>query len=338
MFVLGLLLCHLTNQPNKFSFTCDDCGNVFCSEHRSPAGHKCKPTKKNTKAAAAPIVAPKIVPSSSATGKRLGGAAVGRPRTSTTTPASKPTTPIKPAQSTSKASSNNNNAALEKLKSIWGIKPKSETSTSKPSSSSTSTSTSSTSSSSIFSGWKKSSSAAEARASRAQEVRAISQLKRDAKGDAKIELVNRRYLTVQTLEPPKQVPVYFRKDIITGKLLDKAAEVLNINLKTYQNSGSDKGRMAFYHERTKQYLPYNEKLSTTLGGIVKDGDKVSIYICIPATLLYISYTNFHFLDHNQVKVHDGCLNHLYRLFLHVKLKLKATHTKELVRLQASSQT
>ena len=30
--------------------------------------------------------------------------------------------------------------------------------------------------------------------------------------------------------------------------------------------------MALYLARTQQFLPYNEKLSTALGGAVKDGD------------------------------------------------------------------
>lgn len=151
----------------------------------------------------------------------------------------------------------NNNAALAKLKNLWNTGSKS----------------SEKSSPSVFSSWKKPSSAQAARAARAEEIKALAQLKRDAKGDAKLQLVDRRYLTIKHAQ--KSVPVYFKKDIITGKLLDKAAESLSINLKT-QNTAE--GKMALFHERTQAFIPYNEKLTTTLGGIIKDGDTITLKV------------------------------------------------------------
>lgn len=202
----------------------------------------------------APVV-PKPA-STPASGRRLGTTPASTLPKPPAKPVNKPAAP-KPTLET-KA---NNNAALEKLKNLWGTKSGDKSGVKAESKQG-----------SMFSGWKKPSAAAQARASRAQEVKEMAQLKRDAKGDAKIELINRRYLTIQSAATSKTAPVYYRKDIITGKLLDLSAEVLNINLKTQQTS---EGRIALYHERTKQYMPYNEKLSATLGGTVRDGDKVS---------------------------------------------------------------
>lgn len=69
--------------------------------------------------------------------------------------------------------------------------------------------------------------------------------------------------------------MYYRDDIITGKLLDKAAEALNINLRT-MNSSATEGKMALYLTRMEKFLPYNEKLLTVLGGAIKDGDTLML--------------------------------------------------------------
>jgi hypothetical protein len=248
--------CNFCSDLDFLPFTCDDCGNVFCQQHRKPDSHSCsqklkKQQKQNSKPAPMAAVAPtKYTRPASAptTGRRLGSSPAGTPP---------------PAQASEK--SNNNKAALEKLKSLWGSN---KSSNSAPSSSS---SQASSSGHNLFSGWKKPSLAAQLRTSRAQELKLLNQLKRDAKGDAKIELAHRRYLYFESAATGKKVPVYHRDDIITGKLLDKAADTLNINLRT-ANSSAVGGKMALYLARTQQFLPYNEKLSTALGGAVKDGD------------------------------------------------------------------
>ncbi|KAF5102067.1 hypothetical protein D0Z00_000527 [Geotrichum galactomycetum] len=257
--------CNFCNDLDFLPFTCDDCGNVFCQQHRKPDSHSCsqklkkqqQQSKQPSKPASMTTVAPTKYtrPAAAPTnGRRLGSSPAGTPP------------PPANGQSTQAAEkSNNNKAALEKLKSLWGSSNKSSKST--PSSSSQTSS----SGSNLFSGWKKPSLSAQLRTSRAQELKLLNQLKRDAKGDAKIELSHRRYLYFESAATGKKVPVYHRDDIITGKLLDKAAEALNINLRT-ANSSAAGGKMALYIARTQQFLPYNEKLSTALGGAVKDGD------------------------------------------------------------------
>lgn len=256
--------CSFCNDLDFLPFTCDGCGNIFCQNHRKPDGHNCShKLKKQEQSLAKPASMISITPtkytrpvSAPTTGRRLGNSPAGTP----------PPTNAKSTRDTEK--NNNNMAALAKLKSLWGTN-KSSTPTLSSSSSSSS------SSSNLFSNWKKPSLSAQLRTTRAQELKLLNELKKTAKGDAKIELSHRRYLYLESAATGKKVPVYYRDDIITGKLLDKAAEALNINLRT-MNSSATEGKMALYLTRMEKFLPYNEKLLTVLGGAIKDGDTLML--------------------------------------------------------------
>lgn len=272
--------CSLCSQLDFLPFVCDGCGKTFCEAHRKPAGHACVPTGKDKKTVVTtttPQVARKQASAVTASaGRRRGGTGTAAAAPSQTAAQAKTQATAQSkakAQSQAQAKATSNNAALEKLKNLWsGSK-----------SSTTTTSTNSTSSGSgsggVFAGWKKPSLASKASTARADHLKAIAEIKRTAKGDPKVPLMQRRYLYVQTTGTStttaavKKAPLYFKKDTVTGKVLDKAADALNLNLKT---ANTTEARMALFHERTGQFVPYNEKLDVTLGGDVKDGDVLTL--------------------------------------------------------------
>lgn len=262
--------CAFCNELDFLPFICDGCGSSFCQNHRKPELHECKKTlkqaqqqrpvgskpltttvKSNTKPYTNTATAQKTAATNQ--GKRLGG--TGQPTAT--------------AKDTPSASTKNNNlAALQKLKAIWGSK---KTPTSSSTTKSKTASESASSGSSSILSWKKPSFATQ----RAQELKALAQLKNDAKGDAKIPLDSRIYLYIESPDGLKKAPLYYKKDMVTGVLLDRSADALRVNLSTL-NKTDNGSRIALFLSRTNQFLPYNEKLDKTLGGAIKNGDTLQL--------------------------------------------------------------
>lgn len=175
-----------------------------------------------------------------------------------------------------------------------------------PSSTSTPTSNGTTRAWALFAGTgntTRSSSSGNASASKLS-VAALSQLRKSAKPldpnrpqNAAIngEPTNRRYVVLvayskvvgkvndglhDTSADSKTVTVYMAKDILVGKLADKAVEILRIpRTKEVEEENDGKTnkvikKVAFFFEG--EMLKYGEKLDKAVGGKVKDGDRLVV--------------------------------------------------------------
>jgi AN1-type zinc finger protein 1 len=107
----------------------------------------------------------------------------------------------------------------------------------------------------------------------------LSQLKKDAKGDVKVEESNRIYVHGEgppnlsaSLTSASQLlrkPVYFSKEWSNGKVLDKLAETLGVPNQN-NRTGDQEKRLQLFHIESGTLLEMNRKF----GELVKNGDTI----------------------------------------------------------------
>jgi len=104
-------------------------------------------------------------------------------------------------------------------------------------------------------------------------IKIITELKSNAKGDAKIPIADRVYLIVeaeaQNATQPAQAKLFFNKSWSVGKLLDSAArfvKVSNVN----NTAQSEDLKLRVYHVDKGRLLEFQE----VVGNVCKDGETV----------------------------------------------------------------
>lgn len=71
----------------------------------------------------------------------------------------------------------------------------------------------------------------------------------------------------------KSVTVFMASDIIVGKIVDRAVDLLRAPRTKPGEDGTSKRAALFLNN---EMLPYNDKINKALGGIIKDGDRLSL--------------------------------------------------------------
>ncbi|ODQ64949.1 hypothetical protein NADFUDRAFT_42252 [Nadsonia fulvescens var. elongata DSM 6958] len=229
--------CHLCHNLDFLPFECEDCGQVFCADHRVPDSHQCKKSKL---ASRKPISNPAT--SNSSVDKYF----PDRNRVATT-PSPSRITQTKVSSNTAKPKSSQKVPnALARLK---GLLPKNTNN--------------------LF-GNKK----AAVNSGKSQVVanKNLLNLKQTARGDMAIPVLQRVYLHLQTPTSVSNtnIPVFIHKDWTVGKSLDKLTEMLDIANKNNTTSDINR-RWRVTHEG--ETLAYGTKFSAT--GL-KNGDTIAI--------------------------------------------------------------
>ena len=114
-----------------------------------------------------------------------------------------------------------------------------------------------------------------------QRSLAVSQLRKEAKGDAKIPDNERIYINGEgppnlngSITSAAQVlrrPVFFSKDWSNGKVLDRLAATLGVKNENNRTGDQDR-RLQLFHIESGTLLDMNKKF----GEVVKNGDTVVI--------------------------------------------------------------
>ncbi|KAK9239829.1 hypothetical protein V1525DRAFT_396886 [Lipomyces kononenkoae] len=269
-------------------FRCPDCESKYCLDHRHPSSHNCSGLKTSK------LPSTSTKSATSASGRRLGTSEVPQKcytKDCTTmvnkslSPATKcptcknltclkhrlnhscPGTPNAPVAATQKT-------ALAKF-TEWKLKQQTKSNIALSGASSTaSTGSSERAASSVVSTFFKSKPKAES--SIVVKAREIAALKQNARGDSQVQLANRVYVFVESNFPssPKQsrVEMYFGRDHVIGRVLDKAAQRLQISNQNNSKS-DDKDRLRIYHVEGGRVLEFGQKLEACN---VKDGDTLVV--------------------------------------------------------------
>jgi predicted nucleic acid binding AN1-type Zn finger protein len=234
--------CFICNKLDFLPFKCYDCNKTFCADHKRPEAHDCEPVSRRPASQnSAQRTTGSRLGTGSPSGNRLGGS-----RSTSVSRTSSPDIPSGHAtgsRAIPSTTSTTSSSKLEKLKSFWAAKK----SVPKP--------------------------------KRPNQALALAELKKSAKGDDKIPMQDRIYFYIErpesryidtvtnqsTVRPAKKLPVYFSKDMVVGRVLDKSSELLSIS---NRNSNSDK-KIGLY---SAQLLPYSAKL----GDLVKNGDQLVV--------------------------------------------------------------
>ncbi|KAK9369211.1 hypothetical protein V1509DRAFT_621478 [Lipomyces kononenkoae] len=108
------------------------------------------------------------------------------------------------------------------------------------------------------------------------KAREIAALKLNAKGDAQVQQAHRVYVFVESDIPGSshnsRVEMYFGRDYVIGRVLDKAAQQLQISNQNNSKS-DDKDRLRIYHVEGGRVLEFGVKLEACN---VKDGDTLAV--------------------------------------------------------------
>ena len=125
--------------------------------------------------------------------------------------------------------------------------------------------------------------------SAAARAKAMASLKQNARGDAQIPLNNRIYLYVESVDGPSKTSkspgkaeMFFGRDWVVGRLLDKAAQRMQIsNLNSMKND--DKERLRLFHVEGGKILEFSDKV---INAGVNDGDTLVVIrgVQIPSLL------------------------------------------------------
>ncbi|ANB12718.1 Cuz1p [Sugiyamaella lignohabitans] len=245
--------CALCNKIDFLPFKCHECEKTYCNEHRKVQDHDCVPVK--TKTGSGSSSTNRITSSTRLGSTPASKQAVGAPRLAAASAASdRARNTSQPTSSSGAGSSSSSTSstppALERLKSLWAKK---------------------TSSSSSSGGT---------RPKKVNPLLALAELKKSSKGDEKIPTQNRLYFYLvrpasdtldisgrPTTRPEKKLAVFFQKDMIVGRALDKACELLAI---TNKNNTSNGHRLGLYAGDV--FIAYNQKLSDS----IKDGMTITV--------------------------------------------------------------
>ncbi|KAL2018222.1 hypothetical protein VTK56DRAFT_1129 [Thermocarpiscus australiensis] len=260
------------NQLDFLPFKCQSCNKTFCLEHRTEDGHACA----NKGAWAARRRQAELARHSAGEGKRMRDAVATRKPCaddgcSTVIGTSlvpgvhcpgcnrdyclkhrlredhacqdKPPVGARPAHAHAAAVADGARSALERLR-LWGQAKRAQAKQSFPNVSSSKQPT------------------------RTSQIVAVNNLKKTAKGDAKIPLEKRIYLYVEAEAETAKAKIpkgefFYSQDWVVGKMLDAAARSLkvpNINNK----SSDEQDRLRVFHVEGGRLLDFNEKLGSAL--------------------------------------------------------------------------
>ncbi|KAK9480891.1 hypothetical protein V1514DRAFT_275294 [Lipomyces japonicus] len=109
--------------------------------------------------------------------------------------------------------------------------------------------------------------------SRLTKIKQIAELKQSAKGDAKIPVANRVYVYVESDHGrDDRVGMFFGKDWVVGKVLDRAANQLQLaNMNSSKNDDID--RLRIFHVESGKVLEFENRVGQVN---VHDGDTIVI--------------------------------------------------------------